>query len=491
MVKSGPCCNMSAMTYTSAAASGFRADHASAREMDAADPLAWTRELFHIPRAAKLGAEKATDEPAVYMTGNSLGLMPKAAKAAVEQELEDWAMLAVEAHLHGRDPWLPYHEWLREPAARLVAAAPGECVMMNSLTVNLHLLMVSFYRPTRERYKIIIEDTAFPSDSYAVASQLRFHGFDPREGLVRIRAKERPSAVTQASSPVPQSGRTGETPALQEAAPRPLMTEEILEVIQREGRRTALVLLGAVNYLTGQWFDMPRITAAAKKQGCVVGWDLAHAAGNVPMRLHDWDVDFAAWCTYKYLNGGPGAVAGAFVHERHAKSFDLPRFAGWWGNDPATRFAMGPEFIPREGADGWQLSNPPIFSMAPVKASMQIFDQVGMEAIRAKSLKLTGYLEYLLDQRCVARASSPSAEQPRNGPEGGAIHVVTPRDPAQRGAQLSLRLPGIARDAEACLRRMGVVVDFREPDIIRVAPAPLYNSFHDVWRLAQALRSIT
>ncbi len=466
----------------------FRADEAFARDLDAVEPLRHTRELFHIPPA---GAEAGGGD-VVYMTGNSLGLQPKATRALIEQELEDWATLAVEAHLHGRDPWLPYHEWFREPAARLVGGVPGECVMMNSLTANLHLLMVSFYRPTRERYKIIIEDTAFPSDSYAVASQIRFHGFDPADALVRIKAGARRAPGAGREQEREASGGTA-VPGLEGDAPRPLTTEEILEVIEREGKRTALVMLGAVNYLTGQWFEMEKITAAAKAQGCVVGWDLAHAAGNVPMRLHDWNVDFAAWCTYKYLNSGPGAVAGAFVHERHARSSDLPRFAGWWGNDPATRFRMGPDFTPREGADGWQLSNPPILALAPVKASMRIFDEVGMDAIREKSVKLTGYLEYLLDATCVARASSPSDRASRDGLDARTtqVHVVTPRDPARRGAQLSLRLPGVGRDAEARLKRMGVVVDYREPDIIRVAPAPLYNTFHDVWRLAQALATLT
>jgi kynureninase len=373
--------------------------------------------------------------------------MPKATSAAVDRELEDWSTMAVEAHLRGRDPWLPYHESLRAPVARLVGALPGEVVTMNSLTVNLHLLMISFYRPTRQRYKIIIEDTAFPSDSYAVASQVRFHGFDPGEALVRIRPREGELA---------------------------LRTEDIEQAIEREGAGTALLMLGAVNYLTGQWFEMQRITAAARGHGCVVGWDLAHAAGNVPMKLHDWNVDFAAWCTYKYLNAGPGAAAGAFVHERHARNFELPRFAGWWGNEASTRFKMGPTFTPQEGAEGWQLSNPPILSMAPLKVSMEIFDRVGMSAIREKSVTLTGYLEFLL------QAAIQAAK----------LQVVTPREAGQRGAQLSLRLAGLGREAEAHLRRLGVVVDFREPDIIRAAPAPLYNSFHDVWRLAQAIRSL-
>lgn len=415
----------------------FTTDEACALRLDAQDPLRSWREQFHIPSAPD-------GRPCVYLCGNSLGLQPRTTRAAIEQELEDWATLGVNAHLHGRDPWLPYHEQFREPAARLVGGLPGEAVMMNSLTVNLHLLMVSFYRPTRERFKILIENAAFPSDSYAVASQVRFHGFNPREGVVRLKPRE------------------GEAT---------LRTEDIEDVLGREGKSIAMVLLGAVNYLTGQWLDMERITAAAKGQGCVVGWDLAHAAGNVPLRLHDWGADFAAWCTYKYLNSGPGAVAGAWVHERHGKNTGLVRFAGWWGNDPATRFRMGPEFVAREGADGWQLSNPPIMALAPVKASMRIFDTVGMEALRAKSLRLTGYMEFLLDQL-----------------PPGRVKVLTPRDPQRRGAQLSLVVPGVSRDLERQLHAQGVVVDFREPDVVRAAPAPLYNSFHDVWRFVAALR---
>lgn len=430
----------SLLSTITAMAHDYRPDESYARDLDAADPLREFRELFHIPRAANDPAH-----PSVYLTGNSLGLQPKATRAAVDQELEDWAHLAVDAHLHGRDPWLSYHEQFREPAARLIGGIAGEAVMMNSLSVNLHLLMVSFYRPRRDRYRILIEDTAFPSDSYAVASQARFHGFDPGDAVVRLRPRE------------------GE---------HPLRTSDIEQYLDEHGQGVALVLLGAVNYLTGQWFEMERITAAAKAQGCVVGWDLAHAAGNVPMRLHDWNVDFAAWCSYKYLNSGPGAVAGAFVHERHARSFDLPRLAGWWGNDPATRFQMRPSFTPREGADGWQVSNPPILSMAPVKASLQIFERAGMEALRTKSLQLTGYLEYLLDQL------------------GDRVRVLTPRDPEQRGAQLSLMAPGASRDLQRKLHEAGIVADFREPDVIRVAPAPLYNTFHDVRRFVDVLRQL-
>lgn len=428
-----------------------RDDDAFARDADAADPLRAFRDQFHFPRAAG-------GQPPIYLTGNSLGLQPRAARALVDQELEDWATLAVDAHLSGRSPWLPYHEQFRAPMSRVVGALPHEVVMMNSLTVNLHLLMVSFYRPTRDRFKIVIEDSAFPSDSYAVASQAAFHGHAPRDAIVRLKPREGESA---------------------------LRTEDVESFLEREGRSVALVLLGAVNYLTGQWFDMPRITAAAYKQGCTVGWDLAHAAGNVPVRLHDWNVDFAAWCTYKYLNSGPGAVAGAFVHERHTRARsgpqdsgqrtqDFPLFAGWWGNDPATRFKMAPEFVPVQSADAWQLSNPPILSLAPVKASLDIFDRATMPAIREKSLRLTGYLEYLLDARC-----------------RGSVQSLTPRDPAQRGAQLSLVIPGVNRDIEQRLHDRGVYVDFREPNVVRAAPTALYNSFQDVHRFVGILSELT
>jgi kynureninase len=414
----------------------FTADPTVAARLDDRDPLRECRELFHIPPGPD-------GRPCAYLCGNSLGLQPRSVRPLVEQELEDWARLGVAAHHHGRNPWLPYHEKFRDSAARLVGGLPGEAVMMNSLTVNLHVLMVSFYRPTSARFKILIEDAAFPSDSYAVASQISFHGFNPRAGLVRLKPRE------------------GEAT---------LRTEDIEGVLEREGPSIALVLLGAVNYLTGQWFDMERITHAARRRGCVVGWDLAHAAGNVPLRLHDWGADFAAWCSYKYLNSGPGAVAGAWIHERHARDTALPRLAGWWGTDPATRFAMNPEFTPRPGADGWQLSNPPILALAPVKASLDIFDRAGMEALREKSVRLTAYMESLLDRL-----------------PPGRVRVLTPRDPARRGAQLSIVVSGAARGLESKLAAEGVVADFREPDVLRAAPAPLYNSFHDVWRFVVAL----
>lgn len=413
---------------------------AEARRLDARDPLANERDGFHLPTDAQ-------GVPLAYFTGNSLGLQPKTTRAMVERELDDWARLAVEGHHEALRPWVSYHELAREKLARLVGAQPREVVAMNTLTVNLHLLMVSFYRPTRDRFRILIEDSAFPSDSYAVASQTRFHGFNPDDAIVRLKPRDGEHA---------------------------LRTEDVEALLQREGDSIALMMLGGVNYLTGQWFDMERLTRAGQNAGCVVGWDLAHAAGNVPLKLHDWNADFAAWCHYKYMNSGPGAVAGAFVHERHWRdgSSDLPRFEGWWGHDPDVRFRMEPRFVPAPGADAWQLSNPPILSLAPVLASLDIFDRVGMERLREKSLALTGFLESLLDDL------------------GPRVRVLTPREPARRGCQLSIVVEGASRRTHAQLRAAGVVCDFREPNVIRAAPVPLYNTFHDCWRLAGALATI-
>ncbi len=407
-----------------------------AQEQDAADALRGRRQQFLFPK-------RKDGSPVVYMTGNSLGLQPATARAIVDRELADWAELGVEAHLHGKNPWLPYHEWFREPGARLVGARPGEVVMMNSLTVNLHLMMASFYRPTKERFRILIESPAFPSDEYAVQSQARFHGFDPESAIVRAKA------------------RPGET-AIRE--------EDIEDLLRREGGSIALVMLGGVNYATGQFFDIARVTKAARAAGCVVGWDLAHAAGNVPLRLHDWGVDFAAWCSYKYLNSGPGALAGCFVHERNWNS-GAPRFEGWWGNDPASRFKMAPRFVPALGAEAWALSNPPILSAAPLRASLEIFDAVGMDALRAKSLRLTGYLRSLVERL-------------------DGVRVLTPSEPERHGAQLSLVVDGDARAAQQALMERGVVTDFREPNVIRVAPAPLYCSFADCLAFATALAEV-
>lgn len=438
-------------------ANAMRLDEAHAHELDARDPLGALRAEFAIPDAGAVGnaAFRGEPKPSVYLTGNSLGAMPRRVPDLLKQELEDWARLGVEGHLDGRDPWLPYHEQFRGPLGRLVGAMESEVVAMNSLTVNLHLLMVSFYRPTADRFKIIVEDACFPSDSYAVASQAAWHGFDPKLAVVRL------------------APRAGE---------QTLRTDDIVHAIDRE--KPALVMLGGVNYLTGQWFDMSAITAAGHKAGAIVGWDLAHAAGNVPMRLHDWGVDFAAWCSYKYLNSGPGAVAGAFVHEQHLThsggNGERPRFAGWWGNDPKTRFRMGPTFAPMATADAWSLSNPPIFSLTPLKASLELFDRAGVERLREKSLAMTGYLEALLDDFAMRQRSAG-----RPGPT-----VLTPRDPSARGCQLSIVVPGASREVQRKLLQRGVVSDFREPNVIRAAPVPLYTSYHDVWRFVRTLGEV-
>jgi len=417
---------------------GFQSDEAFAVQLDAEDPLRSYRERFHIPSGAD-------GRPLVYFCGHSLGLQPTGARAIVLQELDDWAALAVEAHLKGKTPWYFYHEVFREPGARLLGAKPGEVVMMNSLTVNLHLMMVTFYRPTASRYKILMEDNAFPSDTYAVKSQIRHHGLDPADAL--LVARPRP-------------------------AEHMIRTEDIEELLDGHGEQIALVLLGGVNFLTGQLFDMERIAAAGHRHGCAVGFDLAHAAGNVVLHLHDWQVDFAVWCSYKYLNAGPGAVAGCFVHEKHASNAELARFAGWWGNDPRTRFLMHlqPEFVPQPGAGGWQISNPPILSTAPLQASLAIFDEATMPALRRKSARLTGYLEFLLERI-----------------PGGRLEVITPREPAARGAQLSIKVHDRPEECLKALEAAGIVCDFRKPDILRVAPVPLYNTFREAWTFARVL----
>lgn len=410
-----------------------------AAKMDAADGLAGFRPKFLIPKTS-------SGEDCLYFTGNSLGLQPVTARKYIEEELDDWARLGVEGHLHARHPWLPYHEFVTEPLARVVGAKTGEVVAMNSLTVNLHLLMVSFYRPTAERFKVVIEKGAFPSDRYAVVSQLEFHGYSPDDALIELAPRE------------------GEAT---------LRTDDILAAIEREGGSIALILMGGVNYYTGQAFDMQAITAAGHKSGCIVGFDLAHATGNLPLQLHDWDVDFAAWCSYKYLNAGPGGIAGIFVHERHSRSFDVPRFAGWWGHEKETRFLMGPNFVPLAGAEGWQLSNPPIFQLAALRASLEIFDEATMPRIREKSEVLTAYLEFLLKQIDTDR-----------------ISLITPGDAADRGCQLSIRVKNADKALFDAVTARGVVADWREPDVIRVAPVPLYNTFGDVYSFAEILAEI-
>jgi len=412
----------------------FRTGKLFAKELDEADPLGEYRSKFHFPK-------KESGQEVIYLCGNSLGLQPKSVSAYVEQELKDWQALGVKGHLHARNPWVPYHELLTEQTARLVGAKPLEVVVMNTLTVNLHLMMVSFYRPTPERNKIVIESNAFPSDRYAVESQIRFQDYDPSRSLIELQ---------------PRSDETT------------IRTEDIEALLEREGNSIALVMLGGVNYYTGQLFEMERITLSAHKKGCMVGFDLAHAAGNVVLQLHEWGVDFAIWCSYKYLNGGPGCVAGCFVHEKHATNTELRRFAGWWGHNKETRFLMEPQFDPILGAEGWQLSNPPILPLAALRASMDIFDEVRMDKIRTKSELLTGYLEFLLEQH-----------------PGKRFCVITPKDPKQRGAQLSIRVDRKGKALYESITSHGVVCDWREPDVIRVAPVPLYNSFMDVFEFVE------
>jgi len=428
---------------------GFAATEKFAAEMDAADPLASFRDKFYMPR-------RPDGEEYIYFTGNSLGLQPKTARGYVEQELKDWETLGVKAHLEAKTPWLPYHEFLTAQMADVIGAKPIETVVMNSLTVNLHLLMVSFYRPTKERRKIVIERGAFPSDQYAVESQIKFRSEPPASAGGNLPADAGSSDLIEL------------TPREGEAT---LRTEDILRTIEDEGDEIALILLGGVNYYTGQAFEMQRITEAGHKAGAVVGFDLAHAAGNLELRMHDWDVDFAAWCSYKYLNAGPGAVAGAFIHERHSRNFDLPRFAGWWGHDKETRFLMGPDFRPIPGAEGWQISNPPILQMAALRASLEVFAEAGMKALTDKSKKLTGYLEFLIDEIKDER-----------------ISVITPRDPAQRGCQLSIRVKDSDKSLYQAISARGVLADWREPDVIRIAPVPLYNSYQDVFDFAEILK---
>jgi kynureninase len=417
----------------------FSTDENFARQLDAEDPLRGFHEKFSLP----LGNN---GKPVIYFAGNSLGLMPKSARQIVEEELDNWAKLGADAHHATGTPWYSYHEVLREPVARLVGSKPLEVICMNSLTVNLHLMMATFYQPTKSRFKILMEEPAFPSDTYAIKTQIIHHGLDPRDALVLARRRKGEFTVR---------------------------TDDVTELIEKQAHQLAVVMLAGVNFFTGQLFDIEKITRAAQKHGIVIGFDLAHAIGNVPLALHDWGVDFAVWCSYKYLNAGPGAVAGAFVHERHATNTKLPRLAGWFGNDPNTRFRLHlePDFVPVPSADGWQISNPPIFSMAPLRASLAIFVEAGgMERLRGKSVKLTSYLEFLIDQIGSKKFS-----------------VITPADPKARGAQLSIQAHEHPKQLHEELIAAGVKCDFREPNVIRVAPTPLYNTFHEVWRFAQLL----
>jgi kynureninase len=410
-------------------------DHA--RALDAADPLPTLRGEFHIPQHD--GGDQA------YFVGNSLGLQPRGVRAQVEDVLDKWSMEAVEGHFRGHSQWMNYHQLMREPLARIVGAQPQEVVAMNSLTANLHFMMVSFYRPTAGRPAILVEAGAFPTDRYAVESQIAFHGFDPATDLIEL-APDQPGGVFSMAS--------------------------IERAIAEHGHRLALVLWPGVQYRTGQSFDIGEITRLSHAQGAMCGVDLAHAVGNTELALHDSGVDFAVWCHYKYLNSGPGAVAGCFVHERHARS-DVPRFAGWWGHDAATRFQMGPHFQPTPGAEGWQLSNPPILGLAPLRASLDLFDRVGMKALREKSLRLTGYLESLISQRL-----------------DDTLQVLTPAEPERRGCQLSIRVRGGREQGRSLFEYLaanGVLGDWREPDVIRISPAPLYNTHEDILRFANGV----
>ena len=410
-----------------------------AQQQDKEDTLSYLREQFHIPKD-KNGNDW------LYFTGNSLGLQPKTTKDYINQELKDWASLGVEGHMHAKNPWMSYHEFLTQSMAKIVGAKPLEVVVMNTLTTNLHLMMVSFYKPTKKRYKILIEADAFPSDKYAVESQLRHHGYDDHEGLVLWKAREGEELANY---------------------------DDLEKIIEEQGDEIALIMIGGVNYYTGQFFDLKRITKLGHKNGCVVGFDCAHGAGNVELNLHDSGADFAVWCTYKYLNSGPGSLGGCFVHERHAFDKTLNRFTGWWSHNKKTRFNMRHDFDVLPGAEGWQLSNPPILSMAAIRASLDIFNEVGIENLTKKSKKLTGYFEFLINEL-----------------NHKDIKIITPSNPNERGCQLSIQVKNADKKLHQKLMEAGVITDWREPDVIRCAPVPLYSSFEDVYKMVERLKKI-
>lgn len=410
-----------------------------AKEQDVKDPLFGVRDQFHIPKD-KNGNDW------LYFTGNSLGLQPKATQKYIQQELDDWAKYGVEGHFEAKNPWMPYHELLTESMAKIVGAKPLEVVIMNTLTTNLHLLMVSFYRPTKTKYKIVIESDAFPSDRYAVQSQLKFHGFDADESLIEWKPRQ------------------GE---------ELLRLEDLETIVEEQGDAITLLLIGGVNYYTGQSLDIQRIAEIGHAKNCVVGIDLAHGVGNICPDLHNSGVDFAAWCTYKYLNSGPGSLGGLFVHEKHAHNRDLPRFSGWWNHNKETRFNMRQPFDVMAGAEGWQLSNPPILSMAAIKASLDMFNEIGMDALREKSEKLTGYFEFLIHEM-----------------NSDDLKIITPSNPKERGCQLSIQVKNADKNLHTKLTEQHVITDWREPDVIRCAPVPMYNSFEDVYRMVEVLKGL-
>jgi len=406
---------------------------------DQQDELSSYRDKFHIPK-------DKNGNNWLYFTGNSLGLQPKSTKDYINQELEDWANLGVEGHFEAKNPWIRYHEFLTGSMAEIVGAKPIEVVISNTLTTNIHLLMVSFYQPTKTKYKIVIESDAFPSDRYAVESQLKFHGFDVEESLILW--KPRPGEAL-------------------------LRMEDLETILEEQGDQIALIMVGGVNYYTGQYLDLKKLASLGHAKDCMVGIDLAHGAGNIQPDLHDSGVDFAAWCTYKYLNSGPGSLAGLFVHEKHANNKDLKRFAGWWNHNKETRFNMRQPFDVIPGAEGWQLSNPPILSMAAIKASLDMFKEVGMDAIRRKSVKLTGYFEFLINEF-----------------ENDKIKIITPANPKERGCQLSIQMKDADKKLHQKLTRANIITDWREPDVIRCAPVPLYNTFQDVYHMVEKLKMI-
>lgn len=410
-----------------------------AEQLDQNDELSVYRTQFHMPK-------DTNGNELIYMTGNSLGLQPKVTKDYINQELEDWANLGVDGHTHGKNPWLHYHEFLTENMANIVGAKPLEVVVMNSLTANLHFMMVSFYKPTPKRYKILIEADAFPSDKYAVESQLRHHGYDDKEGLILWKAREGEELANY---------------------------EDLENILKEHGEEIALLMIGGVNYYTGQFFDLKRIATLGHEHGCVVGFDCAHGAGNVKLNLHESGADFAVWCSYKYLNSGPGSLSGAFVHERHAYNKDLNRFTGWWSHNKQTRFRMRDEFDQLPGAEGWQLSNPPILSMAAIRASLDVFKNAGFDKLCEKSKQLTGYFEFLLNEL-----------------NNSDIKIITPKDPDQRGCQLSIQVKNADKSLHDKLTKAGIITDWREPDVIRCAPVPLYNSFMDVYEFVEGLKTV-
>lgn len=414
----------------------FEANLEYASSQDDLDTLHGFRERFYFPQ------HEGRD--VYYFCGNSLGLQPKSAAYLFQKELDDWAAHGVEGHFRAQSPWMYYHNQFSESLAKIVGAKPTEVVAMNTLTVNLHLLLISFYRPTKARYKIIMEGGAFPSDQYAIETQVKMHGFDPEDAIIELQPKE--GAYT-------------------------LEDEAILQTIRDAGDSLACVMIGGVNYYTGQLYDMAAITKVAHEVGAICGFDLAHAMGNVPMQLHDWDVDFACWCSYKYLNSGPGGVGGAFVHEKHSNNPETLRLAGWWGNEESTRFKMRKGFVPAEGAASWQMSNAPVFNMVAHKASLDIFDKLTVQRLREKSLKLTAYLHFLLQQLDHLK-----------------FEIITPAEPHRRGAQLSMLFTEQGREVFEFLELNGVVADWREPNVIRVAPVPMYNSFEDVYRFYEILK---